>query len=180
MARKWSQSGQKVEGITQAAAVAPALAPTKAVEAPRGRFPARVDEKGRLKLPVEVQKYLQGMGTKVFVTTLDMKEARIYPIAVWQENEALLREASEDPEAQEAIAFIANDFGADAEMDAQGRVIIHTDLRRMLQIENAAVHLECQRGRISVYSEAVYQEKRAAAMQNLPEKLRVLQAKGLR
>jgi MraZ protein len=60
------------------------------VEPPRGTYQARVDEKGRLKLPAVFQQYLTDLGeTKVFVTSLDVRIARIYPISVWKENEIL-------------------------------------------------------------------------------------------
>src|SRR5579885_3631556 len=75
-----------------------------AVESPRGIYQARVDEKGRLKLPVDMQQLLNASGEqKVFITSLDEVTARIYPIAVWRKNEMILAEATEDPETAEDI-----------------------------------------------------------------------------
>ena len=67
------------------------------VEAPRGFFSARVDEKGRLKLPAAITQYLGALGeNKVFVTTLNGSTARIYPISAWRQTENVLEEAGED------------------------------------------------------------------------------------
>ena len=55
------------------------------VDSPRGFFSAHVDDKGRLKLPVELQQYLSAIGDeKYFVTSVDDRIARIYPISVWK------------------------------------------------------------------------------------------------
>ena len=73
------------------------------VEPPRGFFSAHVDDKGRLKLPVDVQQYLGAIGDdKLFVTSVDDRIARIYPISVWKGNEKVLEAlATEDPDAAE-------------------------------------------------------------------------------
>ena len=56
---------------------------TTPVEPPRGFFSAHVDDKGRLKLPVDLQQYLTAIGDeKLFVTSVDDRIARIYPISV--------------------------------------------------------------------------------------------------
>src|ERR1051326_7163859 len=92
----------------------------EAVESPRGIYAARVDEKGRLKLPVDMQHLLIAMGEqKVFITSLDEETARIYPISLWRQNEKILSEATEDPKAAEDLAFLANDLGGDAKLDEQ-------------------------------------------------------------
>ena len=49
------------------------------VESPRGIYPARVDEKGRLKLPADFQRFLQESGaTKVFITSFDELTVSIF------------------------------------------------------------------------------------------------------
>ena len=116
--------------------------PASPVEAPRGFLSARVDEKGRLKLPASIAQYLEGYGErKVFITTLNGSTARIYPISVWRETERLLEEPGDDTEDKEDIAFTAYHFGSDDEMDAQGRVLVPTELRRTLKLENEQVFL---------------------------------------
>ena len=97
---------------------------TKPVEPPRGFFSGHVDDKGRLKLPVDMQQYLASLGDeRYFVTSTDGRIARIYPISVWKENEKILAElAKVDSDAADALSFMANDLGSDAKIDPQGRI----------------------------------------------------------
>ena len=65
-------------------------------EPPHSIAQASVDEKGRLKLPAEFLEYLEALKvTKVFITTFDQRQARIYPIAVWKVNEALFENSAD-------------------------------------------------------------------------------------
>jgi MraZ protein len=154
---------------------------TPVVDPPRGIYPARVDDKGRLKLPAVFHQYLARWGEpRVFVTSLDTRMARIYPIALWRDNEALFEQYSDDPDGASDIAFVANDLGADAEIDGQGRVLMPQEMRRLLGIENQPVWLDCYKGRINVYSKAVYEERKQRAMENVREKLLALEKKGLK
>lgn len=151
------------------------------VESPRGIYQTRVDEKGRLKLPVDLQKFVSGSGEqKVFITSLDEITARIYPIAVWRENERILSESTDDPGGAEDIAFLANDLGADSELDSQGRVLLPAELRRQLGLEAQPVWLECYQGGINIFNQAVYEARKARARENRAEKLLAFRKKGLR
>ena len=155
---------------------------TTPVDPPHGFYPARVDEKGRLKLPSAFQQYLKDLGeVKVFVTTLDVSTVRIYPTSVWKANLKFLEElASEDPEKAENVAFLANHFGADSEIDTQGRILVPQELRRKLNLENQPVWLQAYKGRISGYGKAQYEERMARAMADPVGNVRALEAKGLR
>jgi MraZ protein len=148
------------------------------VEPPRGVYPARVDEKGRLKLPVNFQQYLGN--EKLFITTLDTRIARIYPISVWEQNEKLLFDQTDDTDAAEDLAFVANHFGADGDIDSQGRILLPTELRRALNLENQPVRLDYFQGAINVVSEPVYEERQKRAMADLGEKLKAMKKKGLK
>jgi MraZ protein len=147
-------------------------------EPPRGIYPARVDDKGRLKLPVNFERFLNGQ--KLFVTTWDERIAKIFPLPVWQQNERLLFQETEDPEAAEDLSFIANKYGADAEVDGQGRVLMPTDLRRELGIENAPVYIHYFDEAVNGYSKAIYDERERRARENKDEKLKAFRRKGLK
>lgn len=155
---------------------------TTPVEPPRGFFSAHVDDKGRLKLPVDLQQYLTAIGDeKFFVTSTDDRIARIYPISVWIGNEKVLEAlATEDPDAAEALSFVANDYGAEAKVDPQGRVTLPTDLRRALALENQEVRLDWSQGAINVYSKAEYEACKRKAKDSLAEKLKVAKLKGFK
>jgi len=155
---------------------------TTPVEPPRGFFSAHVDDKGRLKLPVDVQTFLGAFGDeKLFVTSTDNRIARIYPISVWKGNEIVLEQlAAEDPDAAEALAFITNDYGAEAKIDPQGRVTLPTDLRRALVLENQEVRLDCTQSAINVYSNAEYEARKRQAREKLAENLKTAKLKGFK
>ena len=146
--------------------------------APRGFYTAKVDEKGRLKLPTLFQEFFGG--EKLFVTSLDQRVARIYPLSLWEKNESLLFDANEDPEMAEDVAFTANHYGADAEIDQQGRVLLPTELRRALNLESQTVWLDCFQGGVNVYGKDVYEERLRRATDNLGAKLIALKKKGLK
>jgi MraZ protein len=152
------------------------------VEPPRGFFSAHVDDKGRLKLPVELQQYFTAIGDeKYFVTSVDDRIARIYPISVWKVNEKVLEDlAIEDPDAAEALAFVANDYGAEAKVDPQGRMTLPTDLRRALAIENQEVRLDCSQGAVNIYSKAEYEARKVRAKDMLADKLKTARMKGFK
>jgi MraZ protein len=155
---------------------------TTPVEPPRGFFSAHVDDKGRLKLPVELQQYFTAIGDeKYFVTSVDDRIARIYPISVWKGNEKVLEQlATEDPDAAEALAFVANDYGAEAKVDPQGRLTLPTDLRRALALENQEVRLDCSQSGVNIYSKAEYEARKVKAKDMLAAKLKTAKLKGFK
>jgi transcriptional regulator MraZ len=152
------------------------------VEPPRGFFSAHVDEKGRLKLPVDVQTFLGSFGDdKLFVTSVDDRIARIYPISVWKGNEKILEQlATEDPDAADSLAFVSNDYGAEAKIDPQGRLTLPTDLRRAMTLENQEVRLDCSQSAINVYSMTEYETRKRQARENLADKLKTAKLKGFK
>jgi MraZ protein len=151
------------------------------VEPPHSIAQARVDEKGRLKLPAEFLEYLKKLGVdKVFITTLDRQLARIYPISVWKANENLFADAGDLAETAEDVAYIAKVYGGDSEIDAQGRVLMPAALRRVIEIESQPVFLDCYNGRINVASKSVHEERLNRATANLPDKVKTLEKKGLK
>jgi MraZ protein len=150
------------------------------VEPPRGMYPSRLDDKGRVKMPATFQQFFAALREKkLFVTSLDRRIAQIYPISVWRQNEKFFDSYREDPRLARSVAFNAADLGAEAEMDGQGRVLFSQELRTELKIENAPVRLFAYRGRIEVLSEQIYQERKREAMAMTPEEVSKLEAAGL-
>lgn len=144
-------------------------------------FDCRLDDKGRLKLPAEFQHFLESLSEKqLFVTSLDRRIAQIYPIAVWRENERFFENYRENPQVAQDIAFNANDLGADAEMDSQGRVLFNTTLRSELDLQSQQLHLYAYRGHIRVLTEASYQERRQRASRDTTNNVDLLERAGLK
>ena len=51
----------------------------------RGSAPARLDEKGRLKVPSLFRQQIEeAFGPELFVTSLHGKEVLLYPLAIWR------------------------------------------------------------------------------------------------
>ena len=96
----------------------------------RGNHTAKIDDKGRLKIPNAFRSLIEGQhGTEVFVTSLTGEYVRIYPMPVWAAlEEKLSRVPSTHPSRLRYFDRI-NYFGQAAEVDNQGRVIIHARLR---------------------------------------------------
>ena len=96
----------------------------------RGNHTAKIDDKGRLKIPNAFRSLIEGQhGTDLFVTSLNGDNVRVYPMAVWMGlEEKLARMPSTHPSR---IRFLdrVNYYGQTAAIDVQGRVIIHPRLR---------------------------------------------------
>jgi len=152
-------------------------------EAPRGMYSARLDDRGRLKLPVDFKKYLDIFDDKCFVTSLDRKTARIYPMHLWRENESLFDRYTDDPIVAQNIAFTANELGSEETVDDQGRIPFSPELRKALGVDKAEsheVHIYHHRGRIEVLSQAVFDERKQQAAATAVDDLRKLEGAGLR
>jgi DNA-binding transcriptional regulator/RsmH inhibitor MraZ len=131
-------------------------------------------------LPTDLQEYFGALGeTRLFVTSLDRRIARIYTIPAWRETEKWLANFREDPEAARNIAFNAADLGAAAEIDGQGRILFSTDLRRELGIENQPVRLWPNGNKIDVLSDKIYQEGKGNASVNAAQAVTALERAGM-
>lgn len=96
----------------------------------RGNYAAKIDEKGRLKIPNAFRALVQERhGTELFVTSLTGEYVRIYPMPVWLAlEEKLGRAPSTHPARLKFLDRVAY-YGQTAEIDTQGRVVIHPRLR---------------------------------------------------
>jgi MraZ protein len=159
-------------------AAKPPVAP--AHEPPNGMYPARVDDKGRLKLPAGFEKWVASLPEKkLFVTSLDRRIGQIYPIENWRKNKDFFDKFRDNPKASKRIAFNAQDLGADSEMDGQGRILLPPELRRALGIENATVRLYAYKGRIEILSERIYEERKQESAATAEEDQEALEVAGL-
>jgi MraZ protein len=96
----------------------------------RGNALAKLDDKGRLKLPAQFRAILEPTyGNEFFVTSLRGDSVRIYPMEVFARLEARLIESSGVQPLVGKLRNALNYFGRRAVMDGQGRILIH-DLPR--------------------------------------------------
>jgi len=87
---------------------------------------------------------------------------------------------TDNPDAADDITFMAKDLGGTCEMDGQGRVLIPARTRELLKMESEQVFLDCYKGRVNVQTKEVYERRQERARQNLTDKLRRLEQKGLK
>jgi MraZ protein len=96
----------------------------------RGSAPARIDDKGRLKVPTIFRTVIQDQqGPDVFVTSLTGECVRIYPMPLWLEIEQKLSQIPDNHPARLKFLDRVNYFGQTSELDGQGRVVIPSHLR---------------------------------------------------
>jgi MraZ protein len=101
-----------------------------AASALRGTFSARIDEKGRLKIPNAFRALIADRyGPELFVTSISGENVRLYPMPVWIELEAKLARAPSTHPSRVRFFDRVNYYGQPAEIDKQGRVLIHPRLR---------------------------------------------------
>ena len=96
----------------------------------RGNAPARIDDKGRLKVPNAFRFLLETKyGRELFLTSVSGEYVRIYPMPVWLELEQKLGDMPSTHPAKLRFLDRVNYFGQVAELDTQGRVLIPLRLR---------------------------------------------------
>src|SRR5499425_3831081 len=103
----------------------------------RGNHPARVDEKGRLKVPAEFKRVLDEKysGAQFYITSLDGKVAQVYPFEEWQRIEEKLARLSNFNPTKKKFLNRTNYYGQLVEMDGQGRLLVPSLLRDSAEIK---------------------------------------------
>jgi MraZ protein len=117
----------------------------------RGNYPARVDEKGRLKIPADLKRLVdEKYGNQFYITSRDGRVAEVYPLEEWQRVEEKLAKVGSFNEAKKKFLSQTNYWGQVVEVDPQGRVLLPQMLR-----ENADL-----KGEVAVVGNLLYLEIR--------------------
>lgn len=96
----------------------------------RGNHPARIDDKGRLKIPNGFRTFVESQfGPELFVTSIDGERVLVYPMAVWVEKERKLAALPSASPAKVRFLEQVNFYGQVVTMDKQGRVLLPQMLR---------------------------------------------------
>ncbi|HWS71543.1 MAG TPA: division/cell wall cluster transcriptional repressor MraZ [Thermoanaerobaculia bacterium] len=105
-----------------------------------GHAPARIDEKGRLKVPSNFRKIIEDrFGADLFITSTDGERALVYPLPVWYEFQSRLAKVPSTSTAKTKLLERVNYFGQVSTIDAQGRVLVPAVLRSVAQIADDVV-----------------------------------------
>jgi MraZ protein len=125
----------------------------------RGSSLAKLDEKGRLKLPATFRAVLEPKyGTDFFVTSLQGASVRIYPMDVWLRVEERMGRASSLNPAVMRLKNAVNYFGQATPMDAQGRILVHPLLRDRADVRGEVVVLG-QQDFLEVWNRAAFEQR---------------------
>ncbi len=127
----------------------------------RGTATVKVDDKGRLKLPAFVKERLDeryGTSSLYFVTSITGDIVLIYPISEWERIEETLSQAPQFDKLKKKFLFQANQYGAEASLDEQGRLLIPAKLRDQAGMKGE-VKLNWETNHIEVLSQARYEEE---------------------
>jgi MraZ protein len=96
----------------------------------RGNNPAKVDDKGRLKIPSAFKTLLDAANvTELYITSTDGRKAEIWPLPEWEKREKLLADESNMNDSVEKYLNLTSYYGQQVEMDSQSRVVLPQKLR---------------------------------------------------
>jgi MraZ protein len=99
----------------------------------RGSQQAKIDEKGRLKLPTSFRSYIDATWktAAVYLTCDDAAGTyvRVYPLPVWESVEQKLLKMPSSDLARRRFQRWTSLYGQENEIDGQGRVLIPPQLR---------------------------------------------------
>lgn len=106
----------------------------------RGSAPARLDEKGRLKVPSLFRAQIEeAFGPELFVTSVNGKNVLLFPLATWRAFEERLAALPAVHRARNKYLERVNYYGQDAELDGQGRVLVPQILRDTAKLPSDVV-----------------------------------------
>lgn len=104
----------------------------------RGHATARVDAKGRLKIPADFLSEFVGLcgaERRIYVTSQDGLTALVYPLPVWEEQETLLAGKSEFDPAVQNYLRVTSYWGRESALDKTGRLLVHPLLREAAALD---------------------------------------------
>jgi MraZ protein len=125
----------------------------------RGNNPTRMDEKGRLKLPADFKRQVEEeYGPKFYITSVDGKRARLYPMKEWEAVEAALMKMSPMDPVRERFLDVTTYYGQMVEMDSQGRMLIPQLIRDLAGLQGD-VEVMGKMDRLEVVKKDVLEEQ---------------------
>jgi MraZ protein len=128
----------------------------------RGNHPAKVDEKGRLKLPSAFKQLVDAANvTQFYVTSTDGKSAEIWPLPEWEKREEKLAESSDMDDAVKKYLNLTSYYGQQVEMDNQARILLPQILRNSAQLD-AEVTVFGMRVYVEVHNREIFERNMAA------------------
>ena len=123
----------------------------------RGNHPAKVDEKGRLKLPAAFKQLLDAQHvTQFYVTSVDGKSAEVWPLPEWEKREEQLAESSTMDDSVKKYLNLTSYYGQQVEVDNQARILLPQILRGTAKLD-AEVTVFGMRTYLEVHNRTVFE-----------------------
>ena len=106
----------------------------------RGSAPAKIDDKGRIKMPTVFRRQLVDQyGQEVFLTSVVGDSVLLYPLPVWQELESRLYGMPSTDRVRQRFLERVSYFGQQSKLDGQGRVVVPPLLRESAEMTGEIV-----------------------------------------
>jgi transcriptional regulator MraZ len=123
----------------------------------RGNHPAKIDEKGRLKLPSAFKQLVDAAHvTQFYVTSSDGKSAEIWPLPEWEKREEQLADSSTMDDAVRKYLNVTSYYGQQVEMDNQARLLLPQILRSSAKLD-AEVAVFGMRTYLEVHNREIFE-----------------------
>ncbi|MGA7616327.1 MAG: division/cell wall cluster transcriptional repressor MraZ [Thermoanaerobaculia bacterium] len=143
-----------------------------------GHAPAKVDEKGRIKIPTSFRRVVEERyGPDCFITSIDGEKGLIYPLPVWREFQARLARVPSTSLAKTKLLERVNYFGQLSTMDTQGRLLVPAVLRNVVGISEDVVVLG-QEDHLIVWNDEKFRQ-RLTQTPLTPEEMKELELHGV-
>ena len=117
-----------------------------------GHSPAKIDDKGRLKVPADFRKIIEDKyGKECFITSTDGERALVYPLPVWFDFQGRLAKVPSTSQAKQKLLERVNYFGQLGSLDALLELLrgaIHGLARRIILRQEPLVKWEIRRWKI--------------------------------
>lgn len=106
----------------------------------RGSAPAKIDDKGRLKLPSQFRhEWEETYGPDLFITSVAGDCALVYPLEVWKEIEGRLAALPSTDRRKQKYLDRVNYFGQQLRFDAQKRAVVPQLLRERAELDDEVI-----------------------------------------
>ena len=110
-----------------------------------GHAPAKVDDKGRIKVPTSFRRVIEEKyGPDCFITSVDGDRALIFPLPVWDDLQGRFSKVPSASQAKAKYLERVNYYGQLSTMDSQGRLLVPAVLRNVAGITEDVVVLGSQ------------------------------------
>ena len=125
----------------------------------RGNHLAKIDEKGRLKLPSAFKQLTDASNvTQFYITSTDGKSAEIWPLPEWEKREAQLAEFSTLDDAVQKYITLTSYYGQQVELDSQARLVLPQILRSTAKLD-AEVTVFGKMSYLEVHNREIIEQK---------------------